>query len=73
MEQQPLSELSISPDEKIVMQHYKDNHFRISDGRFMVPLPKKCDVNPLGVSQSQIVSSFLTLFVTSSNLQRWML
>jgi hypothetical protein len=61
IEQQPLSESSLSPEEKIVMQHYKANHFRASDGRFMVPLPRKPDAGPLGESRSQAVRCFLSL------------
>ena len=61
IEQQPLSESSLSPEEKIVTQHYKANHARASDGRFVVPLPRKPDAGPLGESRSQAVRRFLAL------------
>ena len=43
------------------MQHFKTNHFRTSDGMFMVPLPKKPDAKPLGESRSQAVRRFHSL------------
>ena len=43
------------------MQHFKDNHSRSEDGRFIVLLPKKPHAKPLGESRSQAVRRFLSL------------
>ena len=61
VEQQPLSGACLSPEEKSVVQHFKTNHFRTTDGMFMVPLPKKPDAKPLGESRSQAVRRFHSL------------
>ena len=51
----------LSMEERIVVQHFKANHIRNPDGRFVVPLPKKSDANALGESRSQAVRRFLSL------------
>ena len=38
-----------------------DNHTRTDSGRFVVSLPKRPEVKPLGESRSQAVRRFLTL------------
>lgn len=40
---------------------FKAHHFRDVDGRFVVPLPRKPDAQPLGESRSQAVRRFLSL------------
>ena len=50
-----------TPDEKSVVQHFQDNHFRTDSGRFAVPLPRKPDTMPLGESRSQAVRRFFAL------------
>ena len=50
-----------SPEEKSVMSHFHDAHRRDETGRFIVPLPKKPDAEPLGESRSQAVRRFLSL------------
>ena len=52
---------SFSPEEMSVVQHFEKNHRRASDGRFIVPLPKKPHVPPLGESRSHAVRRFLSL------------
>ncbi len=47
--------------EKAVVQHFKSNHSRTTDGRFVVLLPRKVDARSLGESRSQVVRRFLTL------------
>ena len=37
-----------SLEEKAVVQHFKDNHRRLKDGTFVIPLPKKPDAKSLG-------------------------
>ena len=57
----PLSEVGLSPEERSVVQHFEANHSRASTGRFVVPLPKKGNVRPIGESRSQAVRRFLSL------------
>ncbi|ORU95138.1 MAG: hypothetical protein A6F71_10845 [Cycloclasticus sp. symbiont of Poecilosclerida sp. M] len=49
-----------TPEESAVVDHFKDHHTHLEDGRFSVPLPKKNQVKPLGESRSQAVRRFLT-------------
>ena len=48
-------------EEHTVMQHFKVNHTRRTNGRFVVPLPKKIDGKFIGKSRSQAVRRFLSL------------
>ncbi len=52
---------SLSPEEKLVVQQFVDNHYRTKEGRFVVPLPKKSNAKPLGESRAQAVRRFLSL------------
>ena len=61
IEHQPHDEVSMSVEEKSVVKHFQENHFRSSDGMFVVPLPKQPDAKPLGESRSQAVRRFLSL------------
>ena len=61
MEEPPRSDSALSLEERSVVQHFKDNHSRTSEGRFIVPLPKKPEAKPLGESRSQAVRRFLSL------------
>ena len=61
MEERNLHGTVLSPQEKSVMAHFRDSHCRTEDGRFMVPLPRRCDVKLLGESRSQVVRRFLSL------------
>ena len=51
----------LTPEEQLVVQHFKDNHSRSEDGCFIVPLPKKAHAKSLGESRSQAVRRFLSL------------
>ena len=55
-EQQPLS-----PEEKIVMDHFNHHHQRDDTGRFIVPLPKNPKAKALGESRSLAVRRFMSL------------
>ena len=55
------SEMALSPEERSVVQYFKDNHHRTETGRFVVPLPKMPHAKPLGESRSQAIRRFLTL------------
>ena len=48
VEHLPSSESCLFIEEKSVVKHFKANHFRESDGTFVVPLPRKHDTKPLG-------------------------
>lgn len=61
IEDSPLSEVALSPEEKAVVQHFEANHSRKDSGRFVVPLPKRKTTRPLGESRSQAVHRFLSL------------
>ena len=50
-----------SPEEQAAIVHFKGNHRRNKDGRFIVPLPRKSNPPALGESHSQAVRRFLTL------------
>lgn len=61
IEEQPMSRPTLSPEERIVVQHFEAEHTRNSSGRFVVPLPRKPDSTPLGESRAQAVRRFLSL------------
>ena len=61
VEDSPLSEVSMSPEERFAVQHFKSNHCRSENGRFVVPLPRKENAKPLGESRSLTVRRFLSL------------
>ena len=50
----------LTPEESAVVEHFKVNHTRLEDGRFVVPLPRKLTFSPLGESRSQAVRRFLS-------------
>ena len=60
-EESPAGKMSLTPEEKFVMDHFKGNHSRDGSGRFVVPLPRKADPPTLGESRSQAVRRFITL------------
>ena len=53
--------MALSPGERSVVQHFKDNHHRTETRRFVVPLPRKPHAKPLGESRSQAIRRFLAL------------
>ena len=61
IEENPKNEVALSPEERSVVQHFRDNHYRTETGRFVVPLPRKPHAKPLGESRSQAVRRFLAL------------
>ena len=61
IEDSPLFEISLSPEESATVQHFELNHSRASSGRFVVSLPKRKNIRPLGESRSQVVNRFLSL------------
>ena len=61
MEEGSLESPSFSPEERLVMNHFQRNHYRDETGRFIVPLPKREGVEPLGESRGLAVKRFLSL------------
>ena len=55
------NDLILSPEERSVVSHFRDNHTRSDSGRFVVPLPKRLEAKLLGESRSQAVRRFLLL------------
>ena len=60
LEEKPTSDV-MSPEECLVIQHFKAHHKRTDNGRFVVPLPKKPNTKPLGESRSQAIHRFCSL------------
>ena len=54
-------EKRLSPEENRVMEHFDKYHTRDKDGRFVVPLPRKENVPPLGESKTQAIRTFKSL------------
>ena len=52
---------SYSQEERLVVHHFKENHRKSKDGRFVVPLPCKPGAKALGESRTQAVRRFLSL------------
>ena len=61
IEEKPMSDSTLSPEECTVVHNFRDNHSRSDSGRFVVPLPKKPDAKQIGESRSQAVRRFLSL------------
>ena len=55
IEEQPSEYSCLSPEERSVVEQFRKHHSRTSDGRFIVPLPKKPQMKPLGESRLQAV------------------
>ena len=55
--QQPV----LSLDERTVVEHFHGSHSRDPEGRYIVPLPMKTNVTPLGESRSLAVMRFKAL------------
>ena len=50
-----------SSEERSVARHFRENHYKSKDGRFVVPLPCKPEAKALGESRTQAVRRFLSL------------
>ena len=61
IEEQPSDGSNLSPEERMVVQHFEQCHSRTESGRFLVPLPKKPHTKALGESRSQAVRRFMSL------------
>ena len=61
IEENPRDRMNLSPEERIVMRHFEENHSHSETGRFIVPLPKNPQCKQLGESRSQAVRRFHSL------------
>ena len=61
IEETPSGQSYQSAEERAVVRHFKSNHTRTKEGRFIIPLPKDPNAKPLGESRSQAVRRFLSL------------
>ena len=61
IEEPPATAPAMSLEERAVVTHFETNYSRTKAGRFMVPLPRKPGVKPIGESRSQAVHRFMTL------------
>ena len=61
VEERPGDHSSLSTEERMVVEHFKQSHSRTTHGHFVVPLPKMPNPPPLGESRSQAVRRFQSL------------
>ena len=61
IEEAPSDRLALMLEESTVMKHFQENHYHTPEGTFVVPLPKRSPVDPIGESRSQAVRRFLSL------------
>ena len=60
VEENPKAHSTLSLEVRLVMDHFKTQHSHTSEDRFIVPLPKRPGVQPLGESRSQAIQRFLS-------------
>jgi len=60
VEEKPLSSQTLTPEERSALDPFKTHHTRFTDGRFVVPLPRKPGVRDLRESRSQAVRRFFS-------------
>ena len=56
IEESPRDNSNLSPEERIVVSHFTNSHFRTKEGRFVVPLPRNPRAKPLGESSRETIS-----------------
>ena len=54
-------DVTLSVMKRKVMEHFKENHLRDAERRFIVPLPLKADTAPLGESRGRAIRGFKNL------------
>ena len=60
-----MSVSTLSPNEKLVVEHFKQSYHRSDTGRFVVPLPKKPQAKLIGESRTQAVCRFITRAIST--------
>ena len=58
IEESPPNESLLSIEDQSVVNHFKESYRQSKEGRFIVPLPRRSGVKPLGESRSQAVRRF---------------
>ena len=61
MEEGSLESLFLSPEEKLIMNHFQSNNYRDETRWLIIPLPQKEGVDPLDKSRRLAVRRFLSL------------
>ena len=61
IEEKPITDIVMSGEERSVVHHSDVNHTRTELGSFVVPLPGRSGVDPLGESRSQAIRRFYSL------------
>ena len=59
VEEKIVADSTLTPEERIILNHFHANHSSNSEGRFLVPLPKQPTVSGLGESRAQAVHRFI--------------
>ena len=67
IEDSPLSEVALSPEERAVVHHFELNHYRQSSGRFVVPLPKRRLLDP---SESLVLKQYVGFYRLNAPFMR---
>ena len=60
MEEKSVANSTLTPEERTVLHHFDAHHSHDSEGRFLVPLPKRSTASKLGESRAQAVSRFIS-------------
>ena len=60
VEEKSVANSTLTPEERTVLNHFDVHHSRDSEGRFMVPLPKRPTSSKLGESRTQAVRRFIS-------------
>lgn len=60
VEEKSVANSTLTPEERTVLHHFDAHHSRDSEGRFLVPLPKRSTATKLGESRAQAVRRFIS-------------
>ena len=60
VEEKSVANSTLTPEERTVLHHFDAHHSRDSEGRFLVPLPKRSMATKLGESRAQAVRRFIS-------------
>ena len=61
IEESPATMTPMSPEERLAVHYFDTQHYLSEDGRFVVPLPVKSEVKPIGESCLTAVRRFLSM------------
>ena len=60
VEEKSIPNSTLRPEERIVMNHFRTNHSRTPEGRFVVLLSKQGAADQLGKSRTQAMRRFIS-------------